>query len=78
MADLTHAATMLSKIEAVLEGRIDADVENYQIAGRMITKIPISELIVLRDRYRQEVKNEETANSIAAGLGNNKNVKIRF
>ena len=78
MADQTHAEIMLAKIEAVLEGRITADIENYQIAGRQITKIPIAELLVLRDRYRVEVKNQKAADDLAAGLGSNKNVKIRF
>lgn len=74
----THAETMLAKIEAVLEGRIDSDVESYSIAGRQITKIPVNELLVLRDKYRAERNNELAAESIAEGTGNPNKIKVRF
>lgn len=78
MADLTHAATMLAKIEAVLEGRVDADIENYQIAGRQITKIPIPELKQLRNDYRAEVRAEQSRDNIAAGKGSGRGARFRF
>lgn len=74
----THAETMLSAIEAVLEGRITADVEAYSIAGRQITKIPMAELLTLRDKYKAEVNSEAAAASIAAGTGNPRKIKVRF
>ena len=51
----SHAVRMLRAIESVLEGRIPADVEQYAIGGRQITKIPVAELRALRTHYRQEV-----------------------
>lgn len=78
MPTKTHAATMLEKIEAVLEGRVDSDVESYQIAGRSITKIPIGELLTLREKYKAEVMSEEIAADVAAGLGNPRKIKVRF
>ena len=74
----THAATMLAAIEAVLEGRITADIETYSIAGRQITKIPISELLTLRSKYKIEVQAEEDAERIKLGLGSKKTIKVRF
>jgi hypothetical protein len=75
---MSHASTMLEKIEAVLEGRIDSDVESYQIAGRNITKIPITELIVLRDRYKRETVSEVAAEDLELGLGNKRKILTRF
>jgi hypothetical protein len=33
---------------------------------------------VLRDRYRNEVANEDAAAKVAAGLGNPRNIGVRF
>jgi hypothetical protein len=74
----SHAVKMLDAIEAVLEGRITSDVEQYSIAGRQITKIPISELLILHDRYKAAVAQEKAAESIKLGLGNPNKVKVRF
>lgn len=47
-ACLSFWEQQLNAIEAVLSGRITADIEHYQVAGRLIVKIPIKELIALR------------------------------
>ncbi len=52
---LSHAEQALPIIEAVLSGRITADMQQYQIAGRLVTKIPVMELYELRSRYRREI-----------------------
>jgi hypothetical protein len=57
---LTHAAKMLAAIEEVLEGRIPADVESFQIAGRAVNKIPVTELRKLRGIYAAEVEREQS------------------
>lgn len=51
----SHAERTLAAIEAVLEKRATSDQQSYSIAGRSITKIPLTELISLRDKYRAEV-----------------------
>ena len=56
----SHAAKMLSVIEAALEGRLTADIETYSIAGRSVSKIPVRELMALRKRYAYEVAAERT------------------
>lgn len=35
-------------VEAALSGRLTSDMESYQIAGRMVTKIPIRDLLKIR------------------------------
>lgn len=75
---MSHATTMLAAIEAVLEGRITSDIEQYSIAGRQITKIPITELLVLRDRYKAEVAREEAAASLELGEKSKRTIKVRF
>lgn len=58
---VTHAAKMLPIIEAVIEGRVPADVEQYTIGGRQLTKIPIQDLIGIRNLYRAELVRQRRA-----------------
>lgn len=62
---LTHAARTLGIIEAAIEGRLVDGIENYSIAGRAVSKMPIAELVKLRDTYKVQVYAERRA---AAGL----------
>jgi hypothetical protein len=79
IADLrSHARTMLDAIEAVLENRAGADVAQYSIAGRQVIKIPIPELITLRNKYKAEVAAEDATERIAKGLDGAKQVLVRF
>ncbi len=55
----SHAQRMLDNINQVLEGRITKDVENYQIDGRSITRIPILELQKLKRTYALKVNKEK-------------------
>lgn len=78
-ADLrTHARKVLEAIEAVLEGRASQDVLEYQIAGRSLKRIPVADLLMLRDRYRAEVAREDAANRVALGLPDRRRVFVRF
>jgi hypothetical protein len=74
----THASRMLTAIEAALEGRITSDMEQYSIAGRQITKIPVNELLVLRDKYKAEVQAEEDAENLKLGYKSKRIIKTRF
>jgi len=75
---MSHAKTMLDAIEAVLEGRITSDIEEYTIAGRQITKIPIIELKKLRDEYRAEYKKEQRIQNIKLGKSGSHKMHVRF
>jgi len=54
----SHPRKVLEAIEAVLENRATMDQESYQIAGRALSRTPITDLLLLRDKYREEVRYE--------------------
>lgn len=74
----THARKVLDAIEAVIEGRASQDQQSYALSGRSLSRTPIPELLVLRDRYKAEVKREERAERIASGLPAGGRVMVRF
>ena len=75
----SHAQTVLDAIEAVIENRASLDQQSYTIAGRRLDRMPIADLLMLRDRYKAEVFKEEVEARIAAGLGGSKrNIKVRL
>lgn len=66
----THAEIMVQKIQSVLEGRADHDVESYSIKSRSITRMSVKELREWRDYYLDEIgrtggstSKNETANT---------------
>lgn len=62
-----HAARTLEAIDALLEGRATKDQTSYRIGDRELSRIPIPELLALRDYYRAEARREESAALIASG-----------
>jgi hypothetical protein len=74
----THAEKMLTKIEALLEGRADADVQSYSIAGRSLTKMTPDELVKWRNYYRSEVLLLKQKEDIKLGRRSPATVKVRF
>ncbi|ARV17484.1 hypothetical protein AEP_00524 [Curvibacter sp. AEP1-3] len=74
----THARRVLANIEAYLEDGANLTAANYTIAGRSLQRIPMAELLALRDRYRAEVARETAANLIARGMGDPRRVFVRF
>ena len=74
----THARKVLESIEAVIEGRASKDQEEYQIAGRMLKRTPIPDLLKLRQTYQAEVAGQEAAAKLADGLGGARKVQVRF
>lgn len=74
----SHAEIMVDKIQALLEGRADRDVNSYSIQGRSISKMAISELLQWRDYYRKEAMKEKRARDVANGRKINTTVKARF
>lgn len=57
----THAQRVLAAIEAVLEKRATRDQERYSINNRELWRTSIPDLLLLRDRYRAQVKMESKA-----------------
>ncbi len=74
----THAEVMLDKIEAVLENRADSDVMEYQINGRQLKKIPLQDLINLRNYYKGIVNQEKRKELVKRGKSTNSTVKVYF
>ena len=74
----SHAVKTLANIEATLEGRATSATAEYQIAGRALKYIPIPELLALRDSYRREVRQEDAANRLAAGLSSKGRIYVRM
>jgi len=57
----THAERVLEAIEAVIEGRASKDQDSYRINNRELRRTPVSQLLKLRDVYRQEVRRARAA-----------------
>ena len=74
----THAEIMVDKIESLLEGRADSDVDSYSIAGRSLSKLSFDELIKARDYFRSEVKQEKASELAERGLNTGATIKVRF
>lgn len=74
----THAEIMVSKIESILSNKADADVANYSVAGRSLTKMTLQELIEARDFYKAEFRKEQIADRIRQGRDTGSTIKVRF
>ncbi len=57
-ATVSHNVRMVALLEAALEGRIPADLQSYQIAGRAIVKLDIRELQHMLGNYKAKVWRE--------------------
>ncbi len=74
----SHAEIMVAKIESLLSGKGDADVANYSIAGRSLTKLSFDELLKARDFYRAEAHKQLMEDRIRQGRQSGSTVKVRF
>jgi len=74
----THDEKMLTKIQSILEGRADGDVESYSIQGRSLTKIPIKDLMEWERHYRQRVERYKKKEDIKLGRKTDSTIKVRF
>lgn len=73
-----HAEIMVNKIESILEGKADSDVQSYSINGRSLTKFSIQDLIQWRDYYRKEIVSYHNAELVKRGKSNGSTIKVRF
>ncbi len=74
----THASRTLAIIEAALESRLPRGLEMYTIDGQQVQKLTHEALSRLRDKYRAEVKAENDAARVAAGLPSKRVMFARF
>ncbi|MGE4169136.1 MAG: hypothetical protein AB7F28_00255 [Candidatus Margulisiibacteriota bacterium] len=63
-----HVRKVLDAIEAVIEGRATIDQESYTINNRQLRRTPIADLLKLRDRYKEELRRQESAKKSGGSL----------
>ena len=68
----------LDAVRAVLRGTAAAGVLSYSIAGRTLQRYSIPELIALESKLASDVKQEQRAADLAAGLGDPSKVYVRL
>ena len=69
---------MVDKLESLLEGKADADVSSYAIAGRSLNKLTVEEMLKWRDYYKAEYQREIQEFRIGNNEGSGSVVKVRF
>lgn len=62
-----QAARLLDAIDALLAGRATKDQESYKIGDRELKRIPVPELIALRDWAAGQAQAEALAEAVAQG-----------
>lgn len=75
--DRSHAQKVVDAIEAWIESK-DPAVAEYEIAGRRMKYIPITDLIALRSKYKMEVQSEQNAAALARGEGIGRKIQFRI
>lgn len=74
----SHSEIMLAKIESILVGKADSDVQSYSVAGRSLTKMSFQELLDARNFYKSEVMREKAKEDAKNGRQGASTVKVRF
>lgn len=70
--------TIFDAIEAVIQGRASKDQESFSIAGRSLSRTPITDLLKLRNFYASEVEREEKEAAVLNGEAPSGKIRIRF
>ena len=69
----------LEAIQAAIRALVAGGaVQEYKIGNRNLKRYDLADLIQLEARYKAEVKREEQAEMMANGLGNPRNMFVRF
>lgn len=75
----SEAEKTLDAINAEINARATGGMaEEYTIGNRSLKKTPMRDLIALQSRYKSIVTRERQAQSIANGLGNPRQMFVRF
>lgn len=64
----SHNEKALAAIRAAIAGRLTSDIENYQIGGRAVSKIPVRELVALEGIYVAKVEAERSGGQLGRGV----------
>jgi hypothetical protein len=74
----SSAKIILDSIEAVIRNRATQDQMAYTIQGRSLSRTPIADLLLLRDRFKAEYQRELDAERLANGLPSRRKILTRF
>ena len=74
----SKARIALDNIEAYLIDPNNLAASSYSIGGRSLSRWPRSELLVEREKWLAEVRDENSTARMAAGLGNPRRIYVRF
>lgn len=79
----THIRKVLDAVEAVIERRatqsmLDMAIPSGDSGMIALKRVPLADLMKLRDTYRRELRSLETAANLAAGRGNRRLILTRF
>ena len=74
----SHVRKVYEAIQACIEGRATSAESSITIAGRSLTRIPMSELLVMYKKYQELVRQEEQAERLNKGLAAGNKVLVRF
>ena len=75
----TQAQKDLDAVQAAIRAIVDGGVvQEYRIGTRNLKKYDLPDLIQLEGKLKAEVKREQQAELIANGLGNPRNMFVRF
>jgi len=74
----SHAEIMLDKIQSLLQGKADADVSSYSIAGRSLTKMTFTELTEAESYFAAKVTSEKAKLDAQNHRPTAATIKVRF
>tara|TARA_R100001443_G_scaffold75094_2_gene82730 strand:- start:1484 stop:2068 length:585 start_codon:yes stop_codon:yes gene_type:complete len=74
----SHAKIVLDAIESVIEGRASKDQESYSIAGRSLSRTPVTDLLELRNYYRAIVVREGRREKARNGDPTGRLIQVQF
>lgn len=74
----SSARKSLDAINLVLEGKAGRDILQTTIAGQSISRMSWTEILSAKAYFQDIVDGETAAENAANGLGNNRNVLVRF
>ena len=75
----TQAQKDLDAVQAAIRAIVDGGVvQEYRIGTRNLKKYDLADLLQLEGKLKAEVKREQQAELIANGLGNPRNMFVRF
>jgi hypothetical protein len=74
----SHARKVLDCVEAVIEKRATQEILEWTVEGTQLRKATVSDLLMLRDRYKAIVNKEEARSRVKAGKASGRRILTRF